>query len=592
MPLDGAQTLPQVFARTAARFADDIALRTVGEPLTLTWSQYRGRVAEVAGGLAGLGVRRGDSVGLMLANRPEFFVVDTAAQHLGATPFSVYNTSSAEQVGYLFSDAGNRVVVTERQFLPVVRAALALGGAVEHVVVVDGPGEDATMSLDDLVAAAPAGFDLDAASALVEPGDVATLIYTSGTTGPPKGVELTHANLVAQWNMLVRTWPIRPGGRIVSYLPAAHIADRTIGIYLANNLGYTVTCCPDPSRLAAALAECRPTIFLAVPRVWEKLKAAVEAQVAAAPPEFRAAFDDAMEANLARVRAQQAGTEPDAETARRASSGEEAVLAPLRARLGLDAAEVRLVGAAPTPMPVHEFFAALGLMMAEVWGMSELSPIATWNPPGRIKLGTCGTALPGVEVRLAEDGEVLVRGPIVMRGYRNQPEKTAEAVDEQGFMHSGDVGRIDAEGYLTIIDRKKELIINSGGKNMSPANIEAALKSGSPLIGQAVCFGDARPYNVAILVLDAEAVPAFAAAHGLDGSDLAAFSQDPAVIAEVGDGVARANATLSRIEQIKRWKLLPQEWLPAGDELTPTSKLRRRPIAAKYAADIEALYAG
>jgi long-chain acyl-CoA synthetase len=243
-------------------------------------------------------------------------------------------------------------------------------------------------------------------------------------------------------------------------------------------------------------------------------------------------------------------------------------------------------------MPVHEFFAALGLMLAEVWGMSELSPIATWNPPGRIKLGTCGTALPGVEVRLAEDGEVLVRGPIVMRGYRNQPERTAEAVDEQGYMHSGDVGMMDAEGYLTIIDRKKELIINSGGKNMSPANIEAELKSGSPLIGQAVCFGDARPYNVAILVLDAEAVPAFAAAHGVDGSDLTTFSQDPAVLAEVADGVARANAKLSRIEQIKRWKLLAQEWLPAGDELTPTSKLRRKPIAAKYAADIEALYAG
>ncbi|WP_296368618.1 MULTISPECIES: AMP-dependent synthetase/ligase [unclassified Pseudonocardia] len=592
LPLDGARTLPEVFARTVARFADDVALRTLGETRVLTWNQYRGRVADVAGGLTGLGVRRGDSVGLMLANRPEFFVVDTAAQHLGATPFSVYNTSSAEQVAYLFSDAANRVVVTERQFLPIVRAALAIGGSVDHIVVIDGAGEDGTLTLDGLVAAAPAGFDLAEASAVVQPADVATLIYTSGTTGPPKGVELTHANLIAQWNMLVRTWPIKPGGRVVSYLPAAHIADRTIGIYLANNLGYTVTCCPDASRLGAALVECRPTIFLAVPRVWEKLKTAVEAQVAAAPAEFRAAFDDAVEANLARVRAEQAGTEVDAATARRASAGEEAVLAPLRAKLGLDAAEVRLVGAAPTPMPVHEFFAALGLMMAEVWGMSELSPIATWNPPGRIKLGTCGTALPGVEVRLAEDGEVLVRGPIVMRGYRNQPERTAEAVDEQGYMHTGDVGRIDADGYLTIIDRKKELIINSGGKNMSPANIEAELKSGSALIGQAVCFGDARPYNVAILVLDAEAVPAFAAEHGLDGSNLASFSEDPAVLAEVGAGVARANAKLSRIEQIKRWKLLADEWLPAGDELTPTSKLRRKPIAAKYAADIEALYAG
>ncbi|MGQ0480103.1 MAG: AMP-dependent synthetase/ligase, partial [Pseudonocardia sp.] len=489
LPLEGARVMPEAFASTVAMYSDQVALQVFGTDIRYTWREYADLVAQYAGGLHGLGVRRGDSVGLMLANRPQFFMVDTAAQHLGATPFSVYNTSSPEQIAYLFGDAANRVVITERQFLPAVRAAMQLGGVVEHVVVIDGGGPagdgtpDAdlagTMTLDDLAAQAPADFDLTQAASVVEPGDVATLIYTSGTTGPPKGVELTHANLIAQWNMLVRTWPINPGGRVLSFLPSAHIADRTIGIYMANNLGYTVTCCPDYTTLGAALAEVKPTMFLAVPRIWEKFKASIEAQIAAASPEVRAAFEDAMQANLARVRAEQAGEELDPETARRAREGDEKVFAPIRAKLGLDKAEALMVGAAPTPMPVHEFFAAIGLMLSELWGMSELSPIATWNRKGKIKLGTCGQAIPGVDVRLAEDGEVLVGGPIVMRGYRNQPEKTAEAIDENGYMHSGDIGQFDEDGYLTIVDRKKELIINAAGKNMSPANIESELKSSS-----------------------------------------------------------------------------------------------------------------
>jgi long-subunit acyl-CoA synthetase (AMP-forming) len=590
LPLDGARTLPAAFARTVERFTDEVALRTVETDVSYTWRQYAELSGRYAGGMAGLGVRRGDTIGLMLANRPEFFMVDTAAQHLGATPFSVYNTSSPEQVAFLLGDAGNRIMITERQFLPTVRAACALGGVVEHMVVVDGDGTDGTLTLDDLAARSTENFDLAEAASAVEPGDVATLIYTSGTTGPPKGVELTHANLIAQWTMLVRTWPLRPGGRVVSFLPSAHIADRTVGIYLANNLGYTVTCCPDYSKLTSALSDARPTVFLAVPRIWEKFKAGIEARVAAEAEAYRNDFDDALQANLARVRAEQTGAELDAETALRAREGDQKIFAPLRVELGLDQAAVRLVGAAPTPLPVHEFFAAIGLILAEVWGMSELSPIGTGNRIDKIKLGTCGQALPGLDVRLGPDGEVLVRGPIVMRGYRNQPEKTAETVDADGYLHSGDIGSIDDDGYLTLVDRKKELIISSGGKNMSPANIESELKSSSVLIGQAMCVGDARPYNVALLVLDPDAATGFAAERGLDRSDLATFSQEPSVLAEVGAGVERANARLSRVEQIKHWTLLPTEWLPAGDELTPTMKLRRKPIAAKYAEQIEELY--
>ncbi|MBZ0234605.1 MAG: AMP-binding protein [Deltaproteobacteria bacterium] len=259
---------------------------------------------------------------------------------------------------------------------------------------------------------------------------------------------------------------------------------------------------------------------------------------------------------------------------------EQMMFAPLRAALGLDQARGFFVGAAPTPREVLEFFHALGMPIAEVWGMSELSCVATAMPPGRIKIGSVGKAMPGVEVRIADDGEVLVRGPIVMKGYRNLPQQTAETVDADGWLHTGDIGELDAEGFLRIVDRKKELIINAAGKNMSPANIEARIKTSSPLIGQAVVIGDGRPYNVALLVLDPDGHAAFLKSHGPDD-----------VPAELDRAIAAANAHLSRVEQIKRYALLANEWLPGGDELTPTMKLRRKPIAQKYAQEIEALYA-
>ena len=590
LPIEDARTTCEPFQANVERLGDGVAVRTRDGEVSITWREYGARVRALAGGLAGLGIAGGDTLAIMLANRPEFFLADTAAQHLGATPFSVYNTSSPEQISYLLADAESRVVVTELAFLDTVRAAMALGGVVEHVVVVDGSA-DGTMTLDDLVAAAHEDFDFEATWRAVEPSDVATLIYTSGTTGPPKGVELTHANLVVQWNMLVRVWPIGLDGRVISYLPSAHIADRTIGIYCVNMLGHTVTCCPDARELGATLPDARPTLFLGVPRIYEKLKAGIEAGVGRDPdPDRRRAFAGALQAALRRVRAEQGGPPLDVEERAAAERAEADVFAPLRAKLGLDRVECFLVGAAPTPMDVHEFFHAAGMPLAEVWGMSELSPVATWNPPQRIRLGTVGPPMPGVEVMLAEDGEVLVRGPLVMRGYRNEPEKTAETIDRDGWLHSGDIGAWDEAGYLSIVDRKKELIINAAGKNMSPANIEAELKSAAALIGQACVIGDARPYNVALLTLDPDAVPVFAAANGLDASDLGAFSRADSVLKAIAEGVERANAKLSRVEQVKRWTLLPDEWLPAGDELTPTMKLKRRPISAKYAARIEALY--
>jgi long-subunit acyl-CoA synthetase (AMP-forming) len=419
------------------------------------------------------------------------------------------------------------------------------------------------------------------------------LIYTSGTTGPPKGVELTHANMVSELRGLDAVWPQPARGRAVSFLPAAHVADRTLSHYGPMAYGTTITSCPDAAQLFSYLPEVRPTLMGGVPRIWEKLKAALEAGFAGEQdPARREAIEQAIETGRRCVRLEQEGEEVPADLAEARAAAERAVFAPLRERLGLDEVAVWVVGAAATPTDVMEFFFALGCPLAEVWGMSELSCVATWNPPGRSRIGTVGPPIPGCELRIAEDGEVLVRGPLVMKGYRNRPEMTAETIDGDGWLHTGDVGEIDADGYLRIVDRKKELIINAAGKNMSPANIEGEIKGSSQLIGQAVCVGDGRPYNVALIVLDPDVAPVFASQHGIANGTLAALAADATVRAEVAAGIERANARLSRVEQIKRFAILPVDWQPAGDELTPTMKLKRKPIAQKYADEIEALYQG
>jgi long-subunit acyl-CoA synthetase (AMP-forming) len=584
-------TLCAAFQITVAAHGDAVALRTRGDATRITWRDYGERVRRYAGGLAGLGVRGGDTLAILLVNRPEFNVIDTAAIHLGAVPFSIYVTSTVEQIRYLLQDAGARVAVTERAFWPRLRDAAA-GTAVRTIIVVDGDGAgDGALTLAQLEAAAPAAFDFDATWRAVSPDALLTIIYTSGTTGAPKGVELTHANMIFELRAFHAGGGLPPEGHVISYLPHAHIADRTGTHYIPMAIGMTVTTCPDPRQIFEHVVDAHPTDFTGVPRVWEKLKAGLEARFAAEPPEKRAAIEGAIAAGLARVRAEQAGQPVPAALAAGLARAEELVFAPLRAALGLDRARRFFVGAAPTPREVLEFFHAINIPIAEVWGMSELSCIATAMPPDRIKIGTVGKAMPGVELRLAPDGEVLVRGPLVMRGYRNKPDQTRETIDADGWLATGDVGELDADGFLRIVDRKKELIINASGKNMSPANIEARIKTSSSLIGQACVIGDARPYNTALLVLDPDGTTAFCRARGLDLS-LAQLVSHELVRAEIDRAIAAANGHLSRVEQIKRYALLPDEWLPGGDELTPTMKLRRKPIAAKYAPQIEALYAG
>jgi long-subunit acyl-CoA synthetase (AMP-forming) len=588
----GASTLCEAFQLTAAAHPDRIALRTKGGELELSWRDYAGRVRRLAAGLAALGLGKGDTLGIMLTNRPEFHFADTAAMHLGATPFSVYNTYSPEQIEYLVSDAGNPIVVTEQAFLDRVLPVRDACRSVEHVVVVDGEARDGALTLDELMSRGEPGFDFEASWRAVKPDDLLTLIYTSGTTGPPKGVQLTHDNLIQAVRSFDQVIAFPDDGRLVSYLPMAHIAERNCSHYLPLMVGFTVTCCPNPREVIAYLPEVRPTWFFAVPRIWEKLKAALEAGIEAEQDDQRRqATKWALDVGLRKVRAEQAGEEVPQELLDEYARADQQVLSKIRSMLGLDELESLNVGAAPTPREVIEFFHALGLPLAELWGMSETTGAGCCNPPEKVKIGTVGPPAPGIEIQLADDGEVLIRGPVVMPGYRNSPEQTAEALDEDGWLHTGDIGELDEDGYLKLVDRKKELIINAAGKNMSPANIEANVKAAHPLIGQAIAIGDGRPYNVALITLDPDVAPAFAKQHGVEDTSFENLAAQQVVIDEVGRGVEAANRSLARVEQIKKFKLLPTDWEPGGDELTPTMKLKRKPIADKYRAEIEALYA-
>jgi long-chain acyl-CoA synthetase len=370
------------------------------------------------------------------------------------------------------------------------------------------------------------------------------------------------------------------------------VAERNAHHYLPIVFGLQITCCDDPRQVLSYLPEVKPSWFFAVPRIWEKLKAGLETMLAGAPEEQRAKTQAALEASLRKVRAEQRGEEVPAELAEQVAQADAEIFSGLRTMLGLDQVEAINVGAAPTPVEVLEFFHAIGLPLAELWGMSETCGAGTVNPISRIKIGTVGPPAPGVEVKLDSDGEVLVRSDVVMRDYRNLPEKTSEAFTEDGWLRTGDIGSFDEDGYLRIVDRKKELIISAGGKNMSPANIEATVKSASPLIGQACCIGDQRPYNTALIVLDADFAPAWAAQQGIADTSLEQLARDERVRAAVQEGIDAANEKLAKVEQIKRFEVVEGDWLPGGDELTPTMKLKRKPIAEKYAAAIEALYAG
>ncbi len=587
----GAATIAEAFRITAADRADEVAVRTKGDEVAWTWAELRERVDALAAGLTGLGLERGDTVALLFGNRPEFHLSDLAVVTAGATPFSIYMQYGPEQIRYVVTDAGARMIITEQKFLDNVLEARKELPNLEHVIVIDGEAPEGVVTLDEVVAAPDPDFDAEASVAQLGPQDLLTIIYTSGTTGPPKGVQLSHRNLLAAVEQAEQLIEFPRDGRVISWLPAAHVAERNAHHYLPIVYGLQVTCCDNPREILGYLPEVRPSWFFAVPRIWEKLKAGLEAMVAGQPDEQRSTTQAAVRDALEKVRLEQAGKEVPADLADRVAQADREIFAGLRAMLGLDQVKAIHVGAAPTPVEVLEFFHAIGLPLAELWGMSETCGAGAANPPGKIKIGTVGPPAPGVEIKLAEDGEVLIRSDVVMLGYRNLPDKTAEVMTDDGFLRTGDIGTLDEDNYLTIVDRKKEIIINAAGKNMSPANVEAALKASSPLIGQAACIGDGRSYNTALIVLDSDFAPAWAAQHGIEDASLEALAHNDDMRAAVQEGVDAANAKLARVEQIKKFTIVEGDWLPGGDELTPTMKLKRKPIDAKYAETIEAMYA-
>jgi long-subunit acyl-CoA synthetase (AMP-forming) len=577
------ETLCAAFQVTAAANADRPALRDFGSDEELTWRDYADRVRAIATGLAALGVDREDAVGMMLTTRSEMHLIDQAVLHLGGVPFSIYHTNPPEKVAPLVVNAGARVLFTEQSLLPTIAAVAEELDQVEHVVVVDGEAGPGQMTLAELEGLpAPGDFDFEASWRAVTGDALAMIIYTSGTTGEPKGVEWTHRALLDNLRGLDTLAPVTPEGRMVSYLPMSHLLERFFSYYGQQVFGYTVTSLGDMSRLAEAIREVQPTRFASVPRLLEKLAEGAK-QIAARDPETRQALDDALAAALERIERER--TEPASASSERPAPAP--ALQRLRAELGMQDLEYLGSASAPARADVLAVFQSLGITVIENWGMTETG-MTVANPPERTKLGTVGKPMPGVEAKLAEDGELLIRGPI-FRGYRNDPERTRQAFTEDGWLRTGDVAAIDDDGYFRIIDRKKELIITSSGKNIAPVMVEATIKRQSPLIGPVVALGDGRSYLTALVVLDEDQLRQFAAERGLSGS-FAELARSEEVHAEVARAIEAANQSLARIEQIKRFKILDHPWVPGSEELTSTMKLRRRPITARYQREIEELY--
>ncbi|HEX6874539.1 MAG TPA: AMP-binding protein [Nocardioidaceae bacterium] len=581
-------------------YSDKVGL-VDGDPgwRTLTWSDLRERVLDGAAGLVSLGLAPGDRVAIMASSRTEHVLADLAAVHAGGTPMSIYATLAPEQVLYIAEHSAPTVVVLEGAD-QLVRWQLALEqtASVRHVVVLD-EGLDVQdprlLSWADLLAAGAEHRGDNAAACdrrwrEVQTDQPLTILYTSGTTGDPKGVVLTHHNVLFEAFSSLETAGLEGPGVSVSYLPFAHIAERMLGMYIPQIQGGHVHLISDPALLAPTLGQVRPTRFFGVPRVWEKIKTGVSALLAAETDgQKKAAVQAALDVGLRYVESQQTGQTTPPELEEQFRQMDAAVLSVMRGMLGLDRVEWAASAAAPMPLEVARFFAGLGIRIYDVYGMTETAASVTANGPGSFRLGSVGRAQRGIEVRLGDGDEILVRGPVVTPGYYRREDATRELIDDHGWVHTGDIGRLDEDGFLYVVDRKKEMIITSSGKNIAPSNIENLLKE-SPLVGHALVFGEGRPYVVAVLTLDAEVAPLVAQKMGIGATDLAELAAHPQIRAAVQQAVDAANARLARPEQVKKFELLPVEWTAESAELTPTLKLKRRVVHAKYSDVLERLY--
>ncbi|KZB83805.1 AMP-dependent synthetase/ligase [Amycolatopsis regifaucium] len=596
------QTIPALLHRNAEEFGELPAVTSLdieGKP-TLNWRDFRTAIAEVSRGLAGLGLGTRDRMLIMAPSSPEHLIADLAAAHLGAIPCTAYATLSPEQIGFVARhSAAGVVVLAGADELGRWSQVLDDLPALRHIVVLDAsvvPQDDKRfLSFADLRAAGaeqhaadPSAFETTWSA--IAPDDPLSMIYTSGTTGDPKGVVLSHRNAIHQAVAVQRLHDSPMHATNIAYLPLAHIAERELSIYMPIVWAGHVHTVGDPSGVVGALGQVHPESFFGVPRVWEKMVAGLKNLLGSVPEDKRAALLGANELLQQGYKLRSDGKEVPPELAEKIARTDAAALAPVRAMLGLDQIEVASSGAAALPVEILYFIAGLGVEIQEVWGLSETTGAVTSNTHSAFKAGSVGRPLEGIEVKVAEDGELLVRGPIVFLGYLQEDGSIKPDVDADGWLATGDIGTIDERGFVTITDRKKELIITSSGKNIAPTKIEGLLKE-HPLIGQAVAIGDDRPYVTALIVVDDEIAPGWATANGIELTEGESLADNAQVLAEIEKAVESANSRLARIEQIKRYHVIPKAWTPESGEVTPTLKLKRRIINDRYAPAIADLYA-
>jgi long-chain acyl-CoA synthetase len=593
-----ARTLPEAFQRTVATYPDKAAIRTIGGAVELTWAELGERVRGLAGSLALLGCRRGDRVALLMRNLVENHMVDYALAHLGAVPFGIFNTSPVDQVVYQVEHAEAEILVTEARYLPKVAEAVAkLGTQVRHVIVVDPDGEQPELvgnqiAFDEVEATPNPDFDFEASWQAVEPEDIACIIYTSGTTGPPKAAMWSNRMITEGVRAIDAAIPL-PRRGLISFLPMAHAGGRNNGHHYALAYGAAITVCPDMNDVAAALVDVHPDLFSSSPRVYEKLQVAIESLIEAEPEDSRRALKEALELGLRFSHAEEAGSveslaELEALRERRERGVE--LFKPILAKVGLDQLDVVIIGGATVSAELVHFFRAVGTPMLEAYGSTEVM-LNVFNRVDDFKTGTAGQALPGVELRIAEDGEILCRGPLNFSGYFKDPDKTAEVMRPDGWVHTGDIGTRDDDGFLRIVDRKKEIMINSYGKNMAPVVIETAIIEESSLIAQFVAIGESRRYVTGIVTLDPVAVQTFVGRHPeLAGLSVSEAVESDLVQAEIAAAVERGNSHLNSNEQVKKFAIVGLSWEPGSEILTPTAKVKRRIVNQQYADVIDGLY--